>query len=388
MNRARILIVDDELNALDALQRILRATQEPWELCFATTGRQAAQGLESANVDVVLIDVRMPGLDGFELLDQLRHTDSTRDLPAVMLTGANEPGLKRRALDLGATDLLTKPVDPDELIARIRSALRLKSYQDRLKHQNEILEQAVAERTAALAASRLDIIWRLGKAAEYRDEDTGNHVVRVGCYSRALARALGLPPQQVELISLASPLHDIGKIGIPDYVLRKPEALSPHEWAIMQRHCEIGAKILMQQSKAMGAVNRAAEASRADEDEVQAAPVISPPNPVIEIAAAIALAHHERWDGLGYPAGLSGTQIPLEARIVGLADSYDALLAERPYRAGFPEEIVLKTLREGAGTHFDPDVYAAFPGLLEELRAIRAQLTDRYDRAPVGVSAA
>jgi putative two-component system response regulator len=382
VNRARILIVDDELLVLDALQRMLRAADEAWELSFATSGRQAAQGLERVEVDVVLIDLRMPGLDGFELLTQLRHADGTRDLPAIMLTGANEPGLKRRALDLGATDLLTKPVDPDELIARIRSALRLKSYQDRLKHQNELLEQAVAERTAALAASRLDIIWRLGKAAEYRDEDTGCHVVRVGCYSRALARALRLPPQQVELISLASPLHDIGKIGIPDYVLRKPEALTQHEWAIMQQHCEIGAKILMQQSQAMSAaLSRSVEVRSPGPGEE---PSAATPNPVIEIAATIALSHHERWDGLGYPAGLSGTQIPLEARIVGLADSYDALLSERPYRSGFPEEIVLKTIREGAGSHFDPDVCAAFDGILDELRTIRANLADRFDAAPVG----
>ena len=375
----RILIVDDELHVLEALQRILRAAGEPWELCFATSGRQAAEELERATVDVVVADVRMPDLDGFELLDRVRHSERTCDLPLIMLTGANGPGLKRRALDLGATDLLTKPADPDELIARIRSALRLKSYQDRLKSQNESLERAVAERTAALAASRLDIIWRLGMAAEYRDEDTGNHVVRVGCYCRVLAEALGLPRERVEVISLASPLHDIGKIGIPDYVLLKSQALAPHEWTIMQRHCEIGAKILQQQPKAMST-----------RLEVRAGlhPHAAPaPNPFIEVAAAIALSHHERWDGLGYPAGLNGAGIPLEARIVAVADSYDALLSDRPYRSAFPEEIVLKTIREGAGAHFDPDLCAAFATVVDALQDIRAELADRYDAAPLGASA-
>jgi putative two-component system response regulator len=378
VNPSRILIVDDELPVLDGLQRILRAAGEPWELCFATGGQQAADTLKQTEFDVVVADVCMPGLDGFALLEWLRHAERTRDLPLIMLTGAHEPGLKRRALDLGATDLLTKPADPDELIARIRSALRLKSFQDQLKHQNELLEQAVAERTAALAVSRLDIVWRLGKAAEFRDEDTGNHVVRVGYYCRALAEALHMPRAQVELIALASPLHDIGKIGIPDHVLLKPEALTPHEWTIMQRHCEIGARILRQQPKAMSVF--------AGWREGPGESAAAPPNPIIDVAATIALAHHERWDGLGYPAGLRGTDIPLEARIVALADSYDALLSERPYRSAFPEETVLKTIREGSGTHFDPDVYAAFATVADELRTIRAELADRYDAAPVGVA--
>ncbi len=249
MSKRRILIVDDEPSVLDAIQRMLHSELESWELCLAADADQALQELHGADFDTVVCDVRMPGTSGLELLEVLRRTDRTRDLPVIMLTGVEEPDLKRQALDLGATDLLNKPADQDELIARIRSALRLKSYQDNLKAQNEILEATVSKRTAELAHSHMDIIWRLGKAAEYRDEDTGNHVARVGCYCRVMAETLGLPRDRVEMIFLASPLHDIGKIGIPDHVLLKPETLTPREWSIMQRHCEIGARILQQQSK-------------------------------------------------------------------------------------------------------------------------------------------
>ena len=378
MTRRRILIVDDEPQVLDSLQRMLRATGEPWELCFAGSGPQALAEVAAGGFDTVVVDVCMPGRDGFDLLAELRHAEQTRDLPVIMLTGVNEPGQKRRALDLGATDLLTKPADAEELLARIRSALRLKSYQDQLKAQNEILERVVQERTADLENSRLDIIWRLGKAAECRDEDTGNHVVRVGCSCRVLAEALGLPREQVQTIFLVSPLHDIGKIGIPDYILRKPEALTPAEWRIMKRHCEIGAQILRQDSKVLDAFLAWRDGPRPRAAAAH--------DPVIELAATIALAHHERWDGLGYPAGLRGPDIPLVARIVAVADSYDALLSERPYRAAFPEEIVLKTLREGAGAHFDPNVLAAFLDVLDELQAIRAELTDNHKWAPVAFS--
>jgi putative two-component system response regulator len=379
LSKPRILIVDDEPHVLDAVRRVLRPEHEAWDLAFATTADQALAELRGGDFHVAICDVRMPGKDGLELLAELRAEGPTRDLPVVMLTGANEPDLKRRALDLGATDLLTKPADPEELIARIRSMLRLKAYQDDLKAQNEILEKAVRHRTAELTYSRTDIIWRLGKAAECRDEDTANHVVRVGCCCRVLAEALGLGTPHVEMIFLASPLHDIGKIGIPDHILLKPEALTPQEWTVMKRHCEIGARILAQQSKVMSAFL----AWRGASESVGA----GMHNPLLETASAIALSHHERWDGLGYPSGLHGAQIPLEARICAIADSYDALLSERPYRSAFPEDVVLRTIREGAGHHFDPEVSAAFAESIELLREIRTELADIYHRVPAWAQA-
>ena len=287
------------------------------------------------------------------------------------LAGVGAAELRRRALDLGATDLLTKPFEAEEAIARLRSALRLKSYQDHVKSQQERLEQKVAQRTAELADSRLDILWRLGKAAEFRDEATGHHVLRVACYSRLLGEALGLAPEQVEPLFLASPLHDLGKLGIPDHILSKPGTLSPAEWAVMQRHCEIGARILRQPPKLMKTllVWRGVTADHA------AARVT---DPLLEVAATIALAHHERWDGTGYPAGLRGNAIPLPARIVAVADAYDALRSDRPYRPALPAAQAQEVFAQEAGTHFDPDIYAAFVSCAERFDVIQQEFADGH----------
>ncbi len=374
MRKQRILLVDDEPAILQALERVLKLAREPWELRFVGSAADALRELDQGDFDAVISDIRMPGKDGLALLAEIRAADRTRDLPVIIVSGAREPGLKRQALDLGATDLLSKPADPDELIARARSALRLKAYQDELKAQNAVLERRVAERTAELEDSRIDIIWRLGKAAEFRDEDTGHHVMRVGCFARVIAEQMDLPHQHVDRIFLAAPLHDIGKIGIPDHILLKPDALTPSEWVTMKRHCELGAQILRQQSHLwdayLGWRQPGTRTPRADR------------NPLLEMAANIALRHHERWDGLGYPGGLAGGDIPLEARITAIADVYDALLSERPYRGAFPEEIVLRTLQAGAGGHFDPDVHAAFLAALPELQEIRTQFADDPQRVP------
>lgn len=380
MRKPRVLLVDDEPNVLDALRRVLRTEREHWELCFATSADEALAELERAETDVLVSDVNMPGKTGFNLLAEVRGRESTRDLPVIILTGNQESGLKRRALDLGATDLLNKPADPDELIARLRSALRLKSYQDDLKAQNEILDRKVRERTAEVTQSRLDIIWRLGKAAEFRDEETGNHVVRVGCYCRALAETMGLGRERAEVLLLASPLHDLGKIGVPDHILLKRGPLTDAEWTVMRRHCAIGAQILRQNSKVMETfLNwRGADAQRE---------ATNSRNPLLETAALIALMHHERWDGSGYPAGLRGPEIPVEARIVALADSFDALSSARPYKPAFPPERVMSIIREETGSHFDPEIYAVFQMALPELQAIRGEFTDAPSAVPAEVCA-
>jgi putative two-component system response regulator len=279
--------------------------------------------------------------------------------------------LKSRALELGAADLLSKPVDPAELLTRLRSVLRLKSCQDELRAQNASLEQKVEERTMELAHSRLDIIWRLGKVAEQRDEQIGNHVVRVGFYSRQIAEALKMNHGFQEMIFLAAPLHDIGKIAVPDRVLFKPGPLNDAESATMRQHCYAGARILQEDAL----VRKAFFHWRAV-DSQSVLPEIK--NPILDIAAAIALTHHERWDGNGYPEGLAGENIPLESRIVAIADVYDALTTIRPYRIAYSEERAVQMIREGAGSHFDPQVHAAFLDALPELHAIGAQFADKH----------
>jgi putative two-component system response regulator len=287
----------------------------------------------------------------------------------IMLTALTDEELKPVALDLGATDLLNKPVKREDLLARIRSVLRLKAYQDELETLNETLERRVVERTADLEESRLNMVWRLAKAGEYRDEATGNHVVRVGCYCRALAEELGMPRSSTEILFLTAPLHDIGKIGVPDSILRKPGKLTEEEQKIMQLHCVIGADILLREPRGMREFLEWLSVGRRDG-------VPQHTNRLLEVASSIALGHHERWDGMGYPQGLKGDGIPLEARITALADVYDALCSVRPYKPAYPEPQVLSILKEEARNHFDPGVYAAFEKCAGEFSSIRTEFPD------------
>jgi response regulator RpfG family c-di-GMP phosphodiesterase len=366
--KQNILFVDDEPNFLDGLRRQLREQRHMWDLNFAYSVAEAWDKLREQRFDAVVSDITMPGKTGFDLLENIRSADHTRDVPVIMLTGLNERSLKRRALDLGASDLLNKPVDPEDLVARLRSVLRLKSYQDELKVQNNILEQKVQERTKELADSRLDIIWRLAKAAEFRDEEMGNHVVRVGCYCRVLAESLGMDRNFVEMLFLSSPLHDIGKIGIPDSILLKQDRLTPSEWGLMKQHCVIGAEILRQDAKVMRAFVTWEKRNLEGKPHTE--------NPLLKMASEIALTHHEWWDGKGYPQELSGEEIPLASRIVSIADVYDALGSARPYKPAYHESETLSIMKEEVGRHFDPEVYAAFERCIEQFRAIRTQLAD------------
>lgn len=367
MNK-QVLFVDDEPRILDMFRRILREQSQVWQMSFATSVDEALVLMEDTNFDTIVSDVTMPDKDGFELLRVLQSQPKTMDIPVIILTGNAEKNLKRKALDSGATDLLDKPVEQEDLISRIRSVLRLKEYQDEIKSQNETLERKVKERTHELERSRLEIIWRLAKAGEYRDNDTGNHVVRVGWYCRAMAEVLGEDAEFVNLISLTSPLHDIGKIGIPDAVLLKPGKLTPEERVTIETHCAIGAHILREQPKGMLLLGQA---------ETSPAPVIWEEfdDPFLRMASSIALGHHERWDAHGYPAGTGGEAIPMEARIVALADVYDALCSVRPYKEAFSHEVALEIIRKEDG-HFDPRVLAAFESLAERFQSIREQLSE------------
>lgn len=363
----QILFVDDEPNVLSAIRRMLHGKAPDWALSFANGVDEALGKVAETRFDVVVTDVTMPVKTGFDLLGALQESEATRDIPVIILTGNAEQDLKRKALDMGATDLLNKPASTEDLIARLKSVLRLKDYQDRLKHQNEILEVKVRERTHDLEQSRLDILWRLAKAGEHRDEETGNHVLRVSRYSTILARGFGLDEKAIENIALTSPLHDIGKIGIPDAILLKAGPLSDEERAMMQSHCHIGAKILLEAPKGLRLPSAAGGENTVPENGH---------NPMLAMAAEIALSHHERWDGRGYPKHLERENIPISGRIVALADVYDALGSARPYKPAFPEAEVLGILKESSGSHFDPELVKLFVSLLPELRAVQRQLTD------------
>lgn len=369
--RKCVLFVDDEPNFLAGIRRLLRGQRDAWDLFFAGGVDEGLELLKRQKIDTIVTDINMPRRNGFDLLENVKRNDATRDIPVIILTGNAENDLKRRGLDMGAADLLNKPVNLEDLVARVRSALRIKEYEDLLRRQNAVLEQKVRERTAALEFSRQDIIWRLAKAGEFRDEDTGAHVLRVADGSAALARAMGLPEDFCEALAISSPLHDIGKIGVPDGILFKPGKLTVDERNIMQRHCEIGAAILVEEPHDRGGTT-----------------LLENPRPLIEpmaiqgsdelrlLAAEVAMSHHERWDGSGYPNGLTGKNIPISGQIVALADVYDALRSVRAYKPAFSTGKTLAIMREGRGSHFSPDVFDCFETVIDTFEAIRRKHED------------
>lgn len=366
----RVLMVDDEPRVLAGFRRALLGRGLECELREAGNGREALEVLRREPIDVVLSDVQMPGMDGLELLQAIRAETAWETVQVVIVTGLDARDQKARAIELGASDLLTKPVSTAELQARLRNALQLKAYQDDLRARNAVLEEEVRRRTTEIAASRAEVVFRLAKAAELRDEETGLHVVRVGCYCRTIAQTLDLGAAFCDTIFLAGPLHDVGKIGIPDEILLKPGKLDPGEWTVMRRHTQIGAAILSREPGAFEALLSSSGGLRSLVEP-------RPENPVLAMAADIAMAHHERWDGDGYPRGLAGNDIPLAARICAVADVYDALGSVRPYKPAYPEEQVLAIMADGRGSQFDPEVYDAFGDCLPELQALRRRFVDQ-----------
>lgn len=328
---ARILIVDDQPENVVLLRRVLsKAGYRDFE--STSEPSQAEKLYQSYHPDLVLLDLHMPGMDGFAVLERLRSlTARATYLPILVLTGDHDPLKRRQALAAGATDFLAKPFDTVEVVLRIRNLLETRHLHRLLSDHNAVLEAGVRQRTRELEEAQSEILARLAAAAEHRDDDTGRHTFRVGQLSAAIAASLGLPREAVELIRAAAPLHDVGKIGVPDHILLKAGKLTPEEFAVMKTHTTIGAAILAGGRSAL----------------------------VIE-AERIALNHHERWDGTGYPNGLGGDVIPLGARIVAVADVFDALTHERPYRAAWPLDRVMEEIRAQSGHHFDPAVVAAF----------------------------
>jgi putative two-component system response regulator len=351
--KARILVVDDEDRNLQLMRDIL-LLQEDYEVVLASDGVEALEKVRENPPDVILLDVNMPRKDGFEVASELKSKEETKLIPIVMVTGLSAVEHRIKALEVGADDFLAKPVDMMEVVARVRSLVKVKAYHDHMRDYQRALEAEVAKRTEQLQRAfdkvkvvSLDTIYRLSRAAEYKDEDTGAHLQRMSHYAAAVARRMSLNDRTVEAVLYASPMHDVGKIGIPDRILLKPGRLDEEEWETMKQHTAIGSRILE------GSIGG-----------------------FIKLAEVIALTHHEKWDGTGYPRGLKGSKIPLVGRISAIADVFDALNSKRPYKDAYPVEESFRMIREGRGSHFDPDVVDAFFAIREEILAIKEHYRD------------
>ena len=332
---ARILIVDDEEQNVALLRRMLeRAGFGRVE--STTDARQVGDLYVRFRPDLILLDLHMPHMDGLAVLDQLNQIAEASYLPILMLTGDLSQGAKREALSRGAKDFVSKPFHTDEVLLRISTLLETRFLYLQIQSQNQMLEAKVRERTRELEAAQIEIIERLARAAEFRDDNTGHHTERVGQMAALLAKKIGLPDTQVSLIRRAAPLHDVGKIGIPDSILLKLGKLTPDEFALVRTHTTIGARIL--------------SGSRF---------------PILRLAEEIAFNHHERWDGEGY-AGIAGEAIPLAGRIVAVADVFDALTQQRPYKAAWPVGEAIAEIERQRGRQFDPTLTDAFLQVIEQ----------------------
>jgi putative two-component system response regulator len=349
---SKILVVDDEPINVKVCQKYLN--ELGYKRCVGLTDstRTIAVILEE-RPDLVILDVMMPFVSGVDILKLIRNHAELSHLPVLILTASSDRTTKLTVLNLGATDFLSKPIDPSEMAPRVRNVLEIKKYHDSLRDHARTLEEAVRQRTAELESSRLDLIHCLARAVEYRDDHTGRHVERVGRYAGIIAAALGLDAPSVAMLEQAAQLHDVGKIGVPDDILLKPGKLTPDEFERMQKHTLFGRKIVEQMT------DREWEKLR-QHVQIGSRILDVPRSPLLNMSARIALTHHERWDGTGYPLGLAGEDIPLEGRITAVADVFDALSSHRPYKPSFPIDKCFNILRSESGSHFDPKVVEAF----------------------------
>jgi putative two-component system response regulator len=345
--KAKILVVDDEDRNLRLMELLL--TSFGYDVVTAVNGKVALEKLRDISPDVILLDVMMPEMDGFEVVRKLKEDDNTKIIPIVMVTALNEVEDRVKALDAGADDFLNKPVDKIELRARVQSLVKVKAYNDHLLNYQKKLETEVSKRTKQLRQTlkklkelSIESICQLSRAAEYKDVNTGDHIKRMSFYAAAVAQKMGLNKEIVDSLLYTAPMHDAGKIGIPDNILLKPSRLDNSEWEIMKQHTTIGGQIL----------------GGSDAKS-------------IKMAQTIAMTHHEKWDGSGYPKGLKGSKIPLVGRIAAIADVFDALTSKRPYRIKpFTLEEALDYIKLHSGKYFDPKVVDAFFAAKDEIISI------------------
>ena len=351
MKPKSILFVDDEPELLNSIRRMLKTKTPEWHSEYSLSVEDAVKKLKKNEFDTVVTDIRMPGQDGFELISFLRGGFRNNRIPILVLSGLDDSRLKPKVLGLGVTDFLNKPINVYELIARLKNMLNLKEYEDRLLDQNKILEKEVHAQTINLELTQREMIIRLAVMAEYYDSEIGQHVIRVASYSKKLAELYGCSPEFSESLYLTSPLHDIGKIGVPIQILHKKGKLNADDWVQIKKHCEIGWQIL---SGSFPQLDLFWEGN----GDLNSLKRIS--NRFLNMASTVALSHHERWDGSGYPRGLKGEEIPLESRIVALADVYDALRSRRHYKAPFSEADTIQIIEDESGSHFDPELAKIF----------------------------
>lgn len=328
----RIMVVDDEANYLNLMHQILK---DHYDLAFVTGGVKAIEVARKIKPDLILLDVVMPDIDGYETCRRLKADPLTAEIPVIFVTVLGETEDESQGFEVGGVDYIIKPVSPPIVRARVATHLELYDQQ----RANEIL---IRQKTAELEMSQRSAIFMLGEAGEYNDKDTGVHIFRMASYSAAIARAAGWSVGKASLLEMAAIMHDAGKIGIPDSILKKPAGLDSEEWRCMKTHSAIGHSIL----------------AKSD-------------TPLFRMAADVALYHHERWDGSGYPMGLSGEAIPESARIVAIADVFDALLMKRPYKEAWPFEKAFDEIVKNAGSHFDPALTFCFINIRNEIRSIK-----------------
>lgn len=338
LSNCKILLVDDTKTNLDVL---IQSLKDEYKLAVALTGHKALEYARNNSPDLILLDVMMPELDGFTVCQKLKQDSVTHEIPVIFITAMDASKDKNKGFEIGGVDYITKPFDVIEVKARVKTHLNLKLAQQKLKHQNTILEEKVKERTRKIFETQIEILERLGLAAEHRDSETGAHIKRMSEYCRLLGKAAGLPAEEYNNLALASTMHDVGKIGIPDTILLKPGKLTEEEMATMKTHPVLGARILS------GSKSR-----------------------LLEVAEVIALTHHEKWNGSGYPYGLKGKEIPLVGRIACLCDVFDALVSKRPYKEAWPMAKAMSEIRSQSGADFDPELVELFLGMEQELKAI------------------
>lgn len=357
--KATILVIDDTPDNLSLMSALLK---DIYKVKVANHGDKGFKIATSENPpDLILLDVMMPDIDGYQVCRQLKANAATRDIPVIFLTAKSEEDEEQKGLELGAVDYITKPIIPSIVLARIKAQLQVKAAADFLKDKAAYLEEEVAKRTQEVMAIQDVTILAMASLAETRDSDTGNHIRRTQHYVKVLAEKLRPNPRFTEFLTdsnintlfKSAPLHDIGKVGIPDCILLKPGRFEAHEMEIMKTHTTLGRDAIQQAENALGIAVE-----------------------FLTIAKEIALCHQEKWDGSGYPEGLSGDNIPVSARLMAVADVYDALVSRRVYKEGMPHEKAVQIIVEGKGCHFDPDMVDAFVEIHEEFLAIARRYAD------------